>query len=162
MDERRRKKIKGIVTLISIVMLVAVVGYIVYAVVRKQLDILVFQIILGSFLLIYFVLMDIIEPLLLKQFDGITKERQTAYWKFLGIDAVGIGALVFFVYTLGQGSEGETGSSYGLIAALVYLFTSRHKTKFRDEFLGIKKEEIETKEETEEKTEDETEDETEE
>lgn len=154
MDERKQKKIKRTITLITITMLVAIVAYMVYVIATKQLNILVFQIVLGSFLLIFFVLMDIIEPMLLKQFDGITQEQQTAYWKFLGVDAIGIGALVFFVYTLGSRGEGDPGNSYGLIAALIYLFTSRNKIKFRDEFLGIKKEEEEPEEIEEETKED--------
>jgi len=135
MEEQTSRKIKKRITMISILMLVVVVGYIIYAIVSKNLSILVFQILIGAFLIIYLLLLDIIEPLLLKQFDNITAEQKKAYFKFIGIDILGTGCLSYFILSMGKDSSEGFGSFY---AALIYMVTIRIKYKFKHEFMGIK------------------------
>lgn len=144
MNIRLEKKIKNTITFVLIACLVGVIVYVVYAIASNNLKIPIFQAILTSFLLIYFLLLSIIEPFLLKRFENISPAQKQAYLKFLGIDALGIGCLLFFVYSMGNIED--SGSNIGLYAALGYLFTSRFKYKFKNQFLGIE----EAKEETEE------------
>lgn len=150
MNTQAEKRIKNSITIITVALLLGVVAYIAYAIVTKNIQIPIFQIVLSSFLLIYFVLMSIVEPYLLKRFENITVEQKQAYLKFLGIDALGIGCLLFFVYSMGDISESGTESNTGLYAALGYLVTSRFKYKFKNQFLGIEEEKEQEKEKTEE------------
>lgn len=146
MNTQSEKRIRNSITIITIALLLGVVGYVAYAIATKNLQIPIFQIVLSSFLLIYFVLMSIVEPYLLKRFENITAEQKQAYLKFLGIDGLGIACLLFFVYTMGDISESGTDSNIGLYAALGYLVTSRFKYKFKNQFLGVKEETKESKE----------------
>lgn len=145
MNTKSEKRIKNTITFIMIATLIGVIAYAAYAIATDNLQIPVFQTVLGSFLLIYFVLLSIVEPILLKRFENITNEQKQAYLKFLGIDALGIGCLLFFVYSMGN--IDDSGSNIGLYAALGYLFTSRFKYKFKNQFLGIEEKKEETEEE---------------
>lgn len=131
MSGEEREKIRRIITGILIGVTVLVLAYMVYALVTKNFNTRLFSVIMISWLAGYVVLLDVIEPYLLKEFEDITPERKTSYFKYLGTDILGIGGLVAFVLSMGKNG------SYGLIGAIVYALTMRPKQKFRKEFLGI-------------------------
>ena len=73
MDEEKRRKIQNFISVISLI-LVAVIALFLFIASRNQkLTGTVFNIIIGGFLTFYWILFDIIEPILLKQFDNLTR-----------------------------------------------------------------------------------------
>lgn len=131
MDEEKRRKIQNCISAVSLI-LVAVIAIFVFIVSRNQrLTGTVFNVIIGAFLGFYWILFDIVEPILLKQFENFTKERKIAYVKYIVTDAIGYAGIAWFVCLLGGSS-----SSKGMIGAVVYVICISLKRKFKEEFIG--------------------------
>lgn len=131
MSAEERAAIKKKITFIVIIMLAAVVAYMIYGAVSGNMSITAFRIILAIWLLIYIVLMDIIEPKLLKEFENITEEQKSGYIKYLLSDIAGTAGLAFFIFSLG-----ETNNQTGLFGAVVYIIALRFKRENRKIFYG--------------------------
>ena len=129
MDAKKVKKIRNITTAVSVVLLVGVAVTLYFAV-KMGLDKMVFNGIIIAFLLVFWVMMDIVEPRLLRQLEGISQERKMAYYKYLALGLVEYGGLAYFVLTLG------TDGNSGLLGAVVYAVGLSTKRRFRDEYMG--------------------------
>ena len=117
---------------IIIGMTVIVLGYVAYALVTKNINMRIFEVLLGIFVIGYLVLSDVVEPWLTGLLKDMTQMRKTAYLKILGLDVVGAGALLYWI--VGMGSE--AGNNL-LIPVLVYFLANQMKRKLRPEFEGI-------------------------
>lgn len=129
MDANKVKKIKNLTTVVSAVLLVGV-AVTLYFSVKMGLNKMVFNGVIIAFLVVFWIMMDIVEPRLLRQLDGISQERKIAYYKYLGLGLVEYGGLAYFVLTLG--SDGNS----GLLGAVIYAVGLRTKRKFREEYMG--------------------------
>ncbi|MBU9728557.1 hypothetical protein [Diplocloster modestus] len=134
MSEQEIKKVRRLITGILIGLTAIVLAYFGYSILSKNTNMTAFQVIMGVWLVCYVLLLDVLEPYLLKEFEDLTPERKTGYIKYLGTDIIGIGGLVLFVFMLGN-PDGN--STVGLVGAIVYAFSMRPRQKFRKEFLGI-------------------------
>ena len=134
MSEQEIKKVRRLITGILIGLTAIVLAYFGYSILSKNTNMTAFQVIMGVWLGCYVLLLDVLEPALLKEFEDLTPERKTGYIKYLGTDIIGIGGLVLFVFMLGN-PDGN--STVGLVGAIVYAFSMRPRQKFRKEFLGI-------------------------
>ena len=103
-----------------------------YALVTKNINMQIFEVLLGIFVIGYLVLSDVVEPWLTGLLKNMTQMRKTAYLKILGLDVVGAGALLYWI--VGMGSE--AGNNL-LIPVLVYFLANQMKRKLRPEFEGI-------------------------
>ena len=132
-DEKKRKEVQGFTTKI-ILAITAVIGvYVVYALITKNLNIVVFEALLGIFVVSYVVLNDIVEPKRLGMFENMTIGQRSGLMKILALDVVGIGALLYWI--IGMGSENNTSGS--IFPLLIYILTVQFKRKFRPEFEGM-------------------------
>ena len=150
MDEEKRRKIQNFISVISLI-LVAVIALFLFIASRNQKWTgTVFNIIIGGCLTFYWILFDIIEPILLKQFDNLTRERKIAYIKYIVIDAIGYAGIAYFVCLLGGSS-----SNKGIVGAVIYVVCISLKRKFKEEFIGVDqlKETEKTQQEKEKKSE---------
>ena len=134
MSEQEIKKVRRLITGILIGLTAIVLAYFGYSILSKNTNMTAFQVIMGVWLVCYVLLLDVLEPYLLKEFEDLTPERKTGYIKYLGTDIIGIGGLVLFVFMLGN-PDGN--STVGLVGAIVYAFSMRPRQKFRKECLGI-------------------------
>lgn len=131
MDEQRKKKIRNGISLISI-LLVVLVGVFLYIFIKNpNMNPMLFYVVIGGFLLIYWILLDFGEPKLLGQFEGITQEQKEAHLKYVLLDLAGYVGIAVFIFSIGT-----SGTLYGLAGAVVYIFTMTTKRKFREKFLG--------------------------
>ena len=128
----KKKAAQRLTTGIIIGMTVIVLGYVAYALVTKNINMQIFEVLLGIFVIGYLVLSDVVEPWLTGLLKNMTQMRKTAYLKILGLDVVGAGALLY--WSVGMGSE--AGNNL-LIPVLVYFLANQMKRKLRPEFEGI-------------------------
>lgn len=128
----KKKAAQRLTTGIIIGMTVIVLGYVTYALVTKNINMQIFEVLLGIFVIGYLVLSDVVEPWLTGLLKDMTQMRKTAYLKILGLDVVGAGALLYWI--VGMGSE--AGNNL-LIPVLVYFLANQMKRKLRPEFEGI-------------------------
>ena len=128
----KKKAAQRLTTGIIIGMTVIVLGYVAYALVTKNINLQIFEVLLGIFVIGYLVLSDVVEPWLTGLLKDMTQMRKTAYLKILGLDVVGAGALLYWI--VGMGSE--AGNNL-LIPVLVYFLANQMKRKLRPEFEGI-------------------------
>ena len=128
----KKKAAQRLTTGIIIGMTVIVLGYVAYALVTKNINMRIFEVLLGIFVIGYLVLSDVVEPWLSGLLKDMTQMRKTAYLKILGLDVVGAGALLYWI--VGMGSE--AGNNL-LIPVLVYFLANQMKRKLRPEFEGI-------------------------
>lgn len=128
----KKKAAQRMTTGIIIGMTVIVLGYVAYALVTKNINMQIFEVLLGIFVIGYLVLSDVVEPWLTGLLKDMTQMRKTAYLKILGLDVVGAGALLYWI--VGMGSE--AGNNL-LIPVLVYFLANQMKRKLRPEFEGI-------------------------
>ncbi len=128
----KKKTAQRLTTGIIIGMTVVVLGYVAYALVTKNINMQIFEVLLGIFVIGYLVLSDVVEPWLTGLLKDMTQMRKTAYLKILGLDVVGAGALLYWI--VGMGSE--AGNNL-LIPVLVYFLANQMKRKLRPEFEGI-------------------------
>lgn len=128
----KKKAAQRLTTGIIIGMTVIVLGYVAYALVTKNINMQIFEVLLGIFVIGYLVLSDVVEPWLTGLLKDMAQMRKTAYLKILGLDVVGAGALLYWI--VGMGSE--AGNNL-LIPVLVYFLANQMKRKLRPEFEGI-------------------------
>ena len=128
----KKKAAQRLTTGIIIGMTVVVLGYVAYALVTKNINMQIFEVLLGLFVIGYLVLSDVVEPWLTGLLQDMTQMRKTAYLKILGLDVVGAGALLYWIV----GMDSEAGNNL-LIPVLVYFLANQMKRKLRPEFEGI-------------------------
>lgn len=128
----KKKAAQRLTTGIIIGMTVVVLGYVAYALVTKNINMQIFEVLLGIFVIGYLVLSDVVEPWLTGLLQDMTQMRKTAYLKILGLDVVGAGALLYWIV----GMDSEAGNNL-LIPVLVYFLANQMKRKLRPEFEGI-------------------------
>lgn len=132
MEQDKKRKIQNGITAASLIMVGLVVVFLFFAATRSNLNETAFRSVIISFLAVYWVLLDFIEPKLLHQFDGISGEQKGAYVKFVLSDFVGYAGVVMFVFSL----DGAN-TNIGMIGAIIYLVMMGMKRKFKEQFLGV-------------------------
>ncbi len=147
-EKEQHKEVQKLTLAVLAVMTVIILGYVVYGLTTQSMNMLVFSVLLGGFVVIYLVLSDVVEPYRLGMMEDLAPERRTGFLKVLLMDLLGGGALIYWIAGLGS----ESGNDI-LIPFLIYFLTAQLKRKYRAEFEGTAGEEDE-EEETAEETED--------
>lgn len=146
----RQKEVQKLTLVVLGVMTVIIIGYVAYGLATESINMLLFSLMLGGFVVIYLVLSDIVEPYRLGLLRELTQEKRSAFLKILLMDLIGGGALIYWIAGLGS----ETGSDI-LIPFLIYFLTAQLKRKYRAEFDGTAAEEAAGGEEADEEISDE-------
>lgn len=132
-DENGHKKAVQRQTMILISIMTGVIfAYVIYGLVTKSINMLVFEVLLGAFVILYLVMTDVVEPWRLGMFQDLSEERRAGYVKMMLMDVVGAGALLYWII----GMNSETGSNNILFPLLIYFLSSQIKRKYRAEFEG--------------------------
>ena len=147
--ERKRSVQKTTMIVLAVLTLIIIL-YLVYGIVTKSTDMLMFGILLGGFVVIYLVMTDIVEPYRLGLFQELTAERRSGFLKMMLMDVIGGGALIYWIVGLDSESGGDI-----LIPFLIYFLTAQLKRKYRAEFDGTAAEEAAGGEEADEEISDE-------
>lgn len=147
-DPEEKRKVQAFTMKVILAITAVLVLYVAYAVLTKNLNIVFFEILLGVFIVGYTLLTDVLEPYRLGMFRDMTIGQRTGLIKILVLDAVGVGALLYYV--VGMNNEDTSGV---LFPVLLYFLCMQMKRKARLEFEGVEEEEQKEQEEEEEKEE---------
>ncbi len=128
-DEHQKRRIQKQTIRITLILAVVVVLYAVYGIVTKNLNSLVFEVLLGIFVVGYSLLNDVVEPYRMGMLQDMSFVRRQAYMKIIAADVVGIGALLYWIVKM----DTETGNNF-LMPVLIYFLSVQMKRRFRAEF----------------------------
>ena len=139
------KKKRPWVTYLALAQLAIAVAIMTYGTFSKKLTGRQSDILITASLLIFWILTDIVEPVVMKRFAGITQEQKTAYMKFIALDFAGLAGIAYFLYSMGNAGGN------GIVGAMIYVITMKPKRDSQDVFYhGVKETEPEISEETDE------------
>lgn len=130
MNPEEKKKMRKKITAASIVLLVLVVAYLVYTIASGNSNAMVFNIVVGAFLVLYWLLLDVAEPKLTGELEGLDEIRMRAFYRSVLLGFAGYAGLLYFLVGIGSNST-------GLIGVIVYALTIGAKRKAKEEYLGI-------------------------
>lgn len=130
MNPEEKKKVRKKITAASIVLLVLVVGYLVYTIASGNSNETVFNIVVGVFLVLYWLLLDVAEPKLTGDLEGLDGTRMRAFYRSVLLGFAGYAGLLYFLMGIGS-------SSTGLLGVIVYVLTISAKRRAKEEYLGI-------------------------
>ena len=128
MNEKKSKTFTARV--ISVIFVGLIIGLLIYLLYKKVIGDRTYQVLLCLVIFLYWVVQDILIPIVTKDFEGRTPEMMNGYRKYAALDLVGFAGLAWF----GISFRGENSSFYG---ALVYFFAYMTKKRFWEEFQGI-------------------------
>ena len=132
-DENQHKKAVQKQTMILLAVMTGVIfAYVIYGLVTKSINMLIFEVLLGAFGFVYLVMTDVVGPWGVGMFQGGSEVRRAGYVKMMLMDVVGAGALLYWII----GMNSETGSNNILFPLLIYFLSSQIKRKYRAEFEG--------------------------
>lgn len=138
-DPEKRRQVQR-TTARAVVGITLVIGaYVLYAMITKNLNVIVFQAMLMAFVVAYAILNDFVEPYRLGIFEGMTVGQKSGFMKILALDVVGIGAVLYWIISM-RDVQNANGSIFPL---LIYIISAQWKRKFRPEFEGTDGEEQE-------------------
>ena len=130
-DEEKKKSAQAFTARATIGMIIVVGLYLAYGLITKNMNILVFEILLGIFIVAYTALTDIVEPKRLGMLEQMTTGQRSGYQKILLADLIGVAALLYWL----MGMNNEEGST-SLLPVVIYFLAMQMKRKFRPEFEG--------------------------
>lgn len=129
--EKKYRKRGIILTVFSIGELVAALAVMSYCLLKGLLTSFQCNLLMGTALALYWVLMDVAEPVALHRFENITLTQKEAYVKYILFDAIGFAGIAYFLFGVGGG-----GSNSGILGAAVYVVAMRPKRESQKVFYG--------------------------
>ena len=135
-DPEKRRRVQRTTTRAVVGITLVIAAYVVYAMITKNLNIVVFEAMLMIFVGAYVILNDFVEPYRLGIFKEMTVGQKNGFMKILVLDAVGIGAVLYWIVGMGN-AENVNNSIFPL---LIYIISAQWKRKFRPEFEGTDEE----------------------
>lgn len=141
--EKNSKK-RPWVTYLALAQLALAVAIMTYGTFSRKLTGRQSDILITVSLLIFWLMTDILEPVVMKKFTGIAQEQKTAYVKFIVLDFVGLAGIAYFLYSMGNAGGN------GIVGAMIYVITMKPKRDSQDIFYhGVPEEKEEAEQETE-------------
>lgn len=128
--EKKYKKQGTIVTVIALVQLVGALAIMIAGVMNKCITNLQSNILMGTALLLYWILMDVVEPRVAHRFDGITEAQKKAYPKYVLFDLLGFAGIAYFLLGMGSNQNGS------IIGAVIYAVSLKPKQDNQKIFMG--------------------------
>jgi hypothetical protein len=139
MSETKKKQIRKGIAAVEIALAAVLVIYLIYGVVTKNSNQLIFNILATILVAAAVVLNDIVEPYLTKVFEEMDEFRKEAYKKYVLWDAASWAGLLIFVFTFGSED-----SSFMIISVVLYVIATRQKREYKAVAFGeITKKDVE-------------------
>jgi magnesium-transporting ATPase (P-type) len=128
MSEIKKKQIRKGIAAVEIALAAVLVIYLIYGVVTKNSNQLIFNILATILVAAAVVLNDIVEPYLTKVFEEMDEFRKEAYKKYVLWDAASWAGLLIFVFTFGSED-----SSFMIISVVLYVIATRQKREYKSQ-----------------------------
>lgn len=132
MTEGQQKKIRNRLTMLTVGVVALLAVLLIVLVATKKMNTIWFPIGAGVILGLYWIVVDVLPVIWLRQFADKTDAQKRSYYIYALIDAVGLGGLLYFIMSLTS-----------MTGALVYVASVFLKKRFHDEYLGVSEEEPE-------------------
>lgn len=120
-----------IITIIALGQMIVALVILVVGVLHKNLTNLQSNLLMGGTLLLYWILMDIAEPVLTHKLESATQVQKSAYPKYVIFDFIGYAGIAYFL--LGMGSN----QSSSIIGAVIYAVSIKPKQENQKIFMGL-------------------------
>ena len=131
MSETKKKQIRKGIAAVEIALAAVLVIYLIYGVVTKNSNQLIFNILATILVAAAVVLNDIVEPYLTKVFEEMDEFRKEAYKKYVLWDAASWAGLLLFLFTFGSDD-----SSFMIVSVLIYVVATKQKRAYKDVAFG--------------------------
>lgn len=138
-DPAKKKEVQKLTSRVVIGMIAVLAIYIVYALAAKKMNIVLFQVMLAAFIVVYTVMLDVVEPYRLGKLKNMTIGQRDAYTKMMIIDVVAVGCILYWIMGMSD-PEGDA----SILPVVLYFFFMQMKRKFQPEFEGTAEKEEET------------------
>ena len=139
MTEEKKSQIRKTITMVELILAAILVVYLVYGIVTKNSNELIFNALAIFVVVAYVILNDLVEPYLTEVFVNMDDFRKDAYKKYLMWDVASMAGLLFFVLNFSQ-----EGSMMLYIGLVLYFIGSKQKRPYQSAYLGdVTKEDVE-------------------
>ena len=139
MTEEKKSQIRKSIAAIEIGLAAALVLYVIYGIVTKSSNAVIFNALAVFVVAAYVVLNDFAEPYLTEVFVNMDEFRKGAYKKYLLWDVASMAGLLFFVLNFA-----EEGNMMTYIGLGLYFVGSKQKRPYQSAYLGnVTKEDVE-------------------
>ncbi len=139
MTEEKKAQIRKRIALIEIGLAAVLVAYLIYGIVTKNSNSLVYNGLAIGVVIATVILNDFVEPYLLKLFENMDEYRKSAYKSYLLWDIASMAGLLFFVLNFS-----ETGNMMVYAGLFVYFIGTKQKRTYQSVFFGnVTKEDVE-------------------
>ena len=125
MDENRKRQIERRVHIAGIGVLALVMAYLLYCGFAKRELGSMYPVVIGGGILIFWLIEDVLKPMLTREFDGMTEKQLSNYRKCSALSFVGYAGLVYFAVSLNRQS--------GFYGAVVYVICLMVKRRLQSE-----------------------------
>ena len=138
MTEEKKSQIRKTIALIEVGLAATLLGYLVYGLVTKNSNQLIYNGLAIFVVSAAVILNDFVEPYLLKIFENMDDYRKAAYRNYLLWDIASMAGVLFFVLNFS-----ETGNMMVYAGLFVYFIGTKQKRTYQSVFLGdVTKEDV--------------------
>lgn len=131
MTEEKKSQIKKRITFLEILLAAVLLLYLVYGIVTKNSNQLLFNVLAAVVIVGYVALNDFAEPYFTEVFVNMNEFAREAYKKYLLWDIVSMAGLLLFVLTFT-----EDGSVMVYLGLVVYFIGTKQKRPYQSAYLG--------------------------
>lgn len=128
MDEDKKLRMKNIFSIGAYVLLAAVTLFLYFYKDKGGNHPMLFGGVLTGFLLVFWVMMDIIRPLALHELDGVPDYKKGLFCKMAAVDLAGYAGLVYCVMNVKQNN------GMGVAGAMIFVICMGYKRNARSDF----------------------------
>ena len=129
MDEKKRKRTSNMIQIGSMVAVVAAIAAMIWGGYTGRISGNTYKIGLCAALFVFWVLNDVVEPIVTKAFADRTPEQISAYRTYALLNLVGYAGLGYFAM--------DMSGSTGFYGAMVFAIAMMYKRRFLNRYLGI-------------------------
>ena len=139
MTEEKKSQIRKYITWAELALVLILVIYLIYGLVTKNSNQLIFNIMAIVLVLGCVILNDIVEPYLTECFANMDQFRMEAYKKYVLWDVASMAGILLFVLNFAK-----VGSAMTYVGLGLYLVGNKQKNAYRPAYLGkVTKEDVE-------------------
>ena len=139
MTEEKKAGIRKKILIAQLGIAAILIGYLVYGLVTKNTNPLVFNILAVVLVGAFVILNDLVEPYLTEVFEGMDEFRKNAYRNYVLWDVASMAGLLFFVTQFT-----ETSNMMIYLGLVVYFIGSKKKRTYQSAAMGkLTKEDVE-------------------
>ena len=129
MDDNKKKRLNNTIRVLSLVFLALVIIILIWAMYKGKLSSIMYSVLICCTLFVFWLLNDVICPIVTQEFAEHTPEQMSAYRVYALLNLAGYGGLAYF--------GAAVGTNTGIYGAFVYVIAMMFKRKYLNQYMGI-------------------------